>query len=737
VADKNLKISVKSDLRDGQKLTRFVQDLHQKVEKFAKVLGNLRLGGGAPGPTGKPAPGEQTLAKQLEGDKKAMENLGREVDNLSRRFQNLGRAAQGSGFARAPFMRPGGSGLTSGPPWLQPPGGGPGGPGGPPGGPGGGPPGGGGPSWWQRMNQPVGGTMGQIGRFVGWGAVVRNLFEGVMGGPQRQIDWAMNQGRAGAESAQSMGGLGARMLGGDIGPSLGLMRAMGGGHGGAKGFNRGDFESIVDAAPGQALNAAIRAGITSAVTLNLVKGWNDAGRAATPAARAARMNELVSSVIETGQQQNPMDDARIAYARGQAPGRVGFSRRFGSNFAAGVPLGNTVDPTQVMATVSAVLDVLGTSANATKVTKMVTEATRLGLSNEAIQTMLRAQEVGGGNLLNRVLRSGLSRPMMERAGTGAAGMVSSSLLRLNANNFVGGFTAGGADTDELTMRRLEAGAGFLNQVTTGGLDQYQATVNMALATKKGRSVFTTGVMGKMSLNELMQAARNPTPEQLAMGITQPAAAELLNAEVNSLGARYFSERGVDQPAGLRRLQEALGGEGGLMGAATRFRDMGKAGEDALTELQAGLNMVTGAAAGTDSLSFLTGAQAPSAIRPKATETRGAHGTALESTMAGAKEMERDWIKMDGAMKDVRATLSTFTDTVREFGFAMQQNTPEGVKISAESLMGLGSAMGEISKKGPEAVKVMDAVERFVNALAAKRAAIEEAAREQDFMGVGP
>ena len=97
MADKNLRISVKSDLRDGQKLTRFVQDLHQKVEKFAKVLGNLRLGGGPPTPTGQPTPGQQTLAKQLEGDKKAMEGMGREVENLQRRFVNLGNTVQQAG----------------------------------------------------------------------------------------------------------------------------------------------------------------------------------------------------------------------------------------------------------------------------------------------------------------------------------------------------------------------------------------------------------------------------------------------------------------------------------------------------------------------------------------------------------------------------------------------------------------------------------------------------------------
>lgn len=749
MADKALKISVKSDLREGRKLAEFITDLQKRVDKFAKTLGNINIGGAGPG--GQAKPGQQGLLKQLTEDKRAMEAMGRETESLQRRYRHLGdefniltarlqlaekhmqrfqAAAGGKGGpgGAAPggmpswFQTPGGPM----PPWFQnpaggaPPGGGP--PGAPPA-----TPGGGGINW----TQPVGGALGQVARFVGWGAIVRNMMEGVLGAPQRQIDWATMQGNAQASNGASVGNLASRMLGGDVMPAVGLMRAMGKGHG-FTAMNKDRFREVVEAGPDAALNAAVRAGITSTATLNIVKGWNDAARSGMPQSVAAKQNQLFASLVRTGEEQDPTQNAFMQYAQGQAPGRVGFSRRYGKGFAAGIPLGNSVDANQTMATVGAVLDALGTGVNVNKVTRIVTEATRLGLTSESIQTMLRAQEMGGGNLVEKVLRSGLSRPMMGRAGTAAAGMADQSLMRINPDLFLGGFTSGG-NVDEKTMRAREAGAGFLNQVTTGGLDAYQATVNMSLATKKGRSVFTTGVLGKMTLQELMQAAskNGPTAEQRLAGVTGQMARDLLNDEVNSLAGRAFSEKGVKQPQAIQMLLEAARGEGGIMGAAERFQKMGgRAGREGLRSLETGLNMVTGQALGSQPLSFLTGAQSGGPQGEKAGETGGMYRSALTASMAGAKEMERDWVKMTLAMKDLQGVTSGYQQTVEVLGDAMKALTAEDATKSQNILMGLGNAMGDIAKNGPDAVKVMDKVVEFVDALAERKSAIENASRDQ-------
>ncbi len=738
MADKNLKISVKSDLRDGQKLTRFVQDLHQKVEKFAKVLGNLRLGGGPPTPTGQPTPGQQTLAKQLEGDKKAMEGMGREVENLQRRFVNLGNAVQqagtkmqaasGKGLLVDQFGRPmAPSGAAPGPGGPLPPGGVP------PGTPGARPGGGGGINW----GAPVGGVLGQVGRFVGWGAIIRNLTQAALGAPQRAIEWASVGAEAGAAGSQSTGRLAARALSNDPFAQLSLMRATGGGKG-RNLINQGELEEIITQAPDAARNAAIQKGLGRAVSLDLI-GAGQQLRGLTGQARTAEMHKIFARYLENAEQQDVIENTRISYARSQAPGRVAFSRRFGRDFQAGIPAGNAVDPQQTMATVSAVLDVLGTGTALTRVTKLVTEATRKGISNEATQAMLRAQEIGGGDLLGTVLRSGLSRPMMGRAGMGAAGMAAESLLRVRPETFLGGFTALGAGTDELGMRQLEAGRGFLNQVTTGGLDPYQATVNMALATKKGRSVFTTGVLGKMTLTELMQAAskKGPTPEQVAMGITRPVAEQLLNDEINSLGNRAFDESGVDQPPALKRLRAAMGSEGGVIGEARRLRGMGKGGEEGLTELNAALASITGQPLGTRPLDFLLGAQAGAPRGAMAKGTPGALVTALESTMSGTKEMERDWASMKLAMDNLRTATSTTKPFVEGITNALNSLNADELQASMTSLAGLGSAMSEISKKGSAAVDVMEHVQKFVEAVAAKKAAITAAENEAARAQLGP
>lgn len=722
MAEKNLKISVKSDLRDGQKLVQFVDALHNKVKKFADVLGNLSLGGGAPGPNGKPAPGQQTLAKQLEVDKKAMESMGREVDNLNRRFQNLGNTVQqasgkmsGKSLLVDQYGRPvssGGGAPGGGGGGLTPPGGAPGAPGGP-----GGPAGPGGSIW----NRPVGGAMGMVGRMVGWGTILNNLKEGFLGAPQRNVDWAMLGGKSAAESSQSMGQMGARLLGNDMGPGMGLMRLAGRGHGNT-GFNRGDFEEIINASPERAQNIALQKGLS----LNMVKAWNEAGQALTPQARAANMNKLYAGAIQTAEGSDAIQDTRIGYARAQATSRVGFARKFGRDFQSGIPLGNTVDPQQTMATVASVLDVLGTGTNVTKITKLVSEATRMGLSNEAIQTMLRASEIGGGNLMGRMLRSGLSRPMMSAAGTAAAGMASQSLLRLNPETFAGGFTAGGAGTDELTMRKLGAGASFLGQATTGGLDAYQQTVNIALATKKGRSVYTTQALASMPFNELLNAAtRGPTAEQKDAGITQQDAKEQLNKVVGSLRNRAVTEAGVAVPAGIQALMGLGEDVAGGIEAAARRGDTGL-----LRQVSSGLSLITNQPLGASTAEFLGGALTGGKEGAMAKESRGFYGTALESTMAGSKELERDWVAMNQAMRDLSATVKTLPDMVTAFKDSMFAITPEDAAKSALSLAGLGNAMGIIADKGPDAVKVMDHVAKFVERIAAKQEAAEERGRNQ-------
>jgi hypothetical protein len=269
----------------------------------------------------------------------------------------------------------------------------------------------------------------------------------------------------------------------------------------------------------------------------------------------------------------------------------------------------------------------------------------------------------------------------------------------------------------------------LNQVTTGGLDAYQSTVNMALANKKGRSVFTTGMMGKMSLSELMQAASHPTSQQLAAGITSEGARELLDAEVNSLASRAFSESGVNQPSALKRLLEATRGEGGIMGAAERFRKQGKTGAGALEELETGLAMVTNQPLGSRPLQFLTGALAGGG-GGKAGETQGRFGTALSSTFAGLREFEKDTGRFKQAMDDVKAGLATFPDMMKGFMDSMQALNPEDAAKANMALAGLGDAMGEISKNGPDAVNVLEHVQAFIASVAAQAGVKQEIERSR-------
>ncbi len=729
MADKNLRIGVKSDLRDGQKLTRFITELHQKVEKFSRVLGNLTLGGGARGPGGEQKPGQPTLAKQLEGDKKAMEAMGREVDNLNRRFQNLGNtiASAGNKIQQATggglvdqYGRPissGGGGGGGGPP------GGPPGPGGPGSG-GGGPPGPGGRGGGSIWNRPVGGPLGFMGRMVGWGTILNNLQEGFFNAPTRAIQWAGLGAQAQAGGNAAMGGFGAQILGGNLAPSLGLMRASGLGHG-QTGFSRDDLQDIINASPEEAERLALRKG----VSLNFVKGINEAAQGLDPRSKAAAINQRMAEMVQTGMQQDPMQDARIAYAMQQAPSRTAFARRFGKDFSAGTALGQNVDPAQVMATVAAVLDVMGTGTNIAKVTKVVTAATKAGISGEAIQAMMRAEGLGGGRLLDIMMHSGLSRPMMGRAGTAAAGFAGQSLMALGD---VGarGFAGAGAGTNELSMRRMEAGVGLLGQVTTGGLDPFQATINAAAATKAGRSVFVSQTLMAMTPQELLKAAtQGPTKEQELAGITKESARSQFNTVIHSLKFRAFSERGITE--GSKGIQALTGLPEDVVGF------LQGASQEQRMAVGVGISQVTGQPLGVGGgmMDFLAGEFGPERRGGSPKTTTGRFGTALSAGFAGAREQEKGGAEFVLAMRDLQAAVSTAAPAVKMFSDAMKATNVFQATQAGAALNGLGVAMGDIAKKGPDAIKVMDKVKEFIDAIASKKAAIEAAKREQvDFYG---
>lgn len=739
MADKSLKISIKSDLREGQKLSAFIADLQQRVDKFSKTLGSISIGGAGPG--GQQGPGQQGLLRQLTEDKKAMEVMGRETESLQRRYQNLGNELAVVSTKMQRFQAASGQTLVGvrqqGGGWGFPPGGGPpllgpgggmgpvgtGGGFGPPGGGFGPPGGGGGPGgagaggWGGWMGAGMSGAMGMMARLGGWGTIARNLTEGALGAPQREVDWASVGGKAAAGGGADMGTLGARMLGGDVMPAVGLMRSMGRGKA-QTGMTRGDFETIVNAAPDVARNIAIRKGLN----LSMVEGLNRAGQAMTEQQRAGGMNEMFASFIQMGERQDVMQTARMSYAQAQAPGRVGFARRFGEDFKSAIPLGGAVDPQQVMATVSSILDALGTGTNITKVTKLVTEATRVGISRESIQIMLRAQEIGGGDLVGRILGSALSRPMMGRAGEAAAAMAQQSLLALNPETFAGGFMAGGAGTTELTQRRLQAGAGFLSQVTTGALDPYQATVNVALATKRGRSVYTTQPLSNMPFAELANAALNgPTPEQQDAGITKEMAREQFNKTFGSLRNRLVREGGVNAVPGIRAV-EGLGED-----PIGNIEKMQRAGDKAgLRRVSSGLSLITGQPLGVSSAEFLGGMLAPGAKGAAPVSTPGRFGSALEASMAGSLELERDVGRMKQATDELAAVVAGYEETVKGFADAMMSITPEQAQSSMNSLMGLGNALGDIAVKGPDAVSVLNSVRDFIESVSQRKTARTEA-----------
>jgi hypothetical protein len=303
--------------------------------------------------------------------------------------------------------------------------------------------------------------------------------------------------------------------------------------------------------------------------------------------------------------------------------------------------------------------------------------------------------------------------MMGMAGMSSASMAEQSLMALNPDSFVGGFTSGGAGTNALNMRQLQAGAGFLGQATTGGLDAYQSTVNMALATKSGRSVYTTGVLGKMPFNELLNGAMHgPTAEQKAAGMTQPMMREQLDGVVNSLAQRAVSEGGETTPA-VRRLLEASRGEGGVAGAIRRYEKMGAAGQQARVELNTGLNLVADQPLGTDAVGFFGGATNGSRGGRRATATDGAFGGANSANLAGAKYMEGHQVDLTDAIKILSASVKVLPDAIRAAqGAQLGDKDSDAARGTLAAMGGIGKAMQQINANASGTVNVMAAIRDF-------------------------
>ncbi len=728
MAEHNLKIGVKSDLKGGSSLLNFLKDVQKTITDIAKKATGLNLGGGPAGPDGRPKPGSKDLGKQLSDSVRGLRETSREVDKLTLSFNKLGVAVRSAGWgARMPGATPPpgaanspmGGGL---PPWFQPPGGPPNAPGQPPA------PGPGGVPWWQR-NVPGGGFVGSMARMIGWGAVLNNVREGFFGGPTREIQWTLNQANQAASGNAAIGGMGARMLGGDIMPAVGLMRAMGGGKGGFTAFTPGDVEKVLGLSEEEQKKFAMSKGLS----LNFFKGLNLAGQNFTGEARASAIHKKMAEMIEGGIAQDPLENQRIQMAMAQAPARVGFARRFGKDFNANVPLGMNVDPNQVMGTVSAVLSALGTGVNIQKLTDVATKATRAGLGSEAITAAMTLQGQGQGHVLGRVFGTGMSRGMMEQAIAGAAGLAGQSLLGVDASVLASGLNVGPGGTG-LQMRQRQAGAGFLNQVTTGGLDAFQQTMNVAAASKKGRSVYTTQALSGMPMAELVSAAiRGPTAEQKAAGITKEMAKDQLNAVVNSLGNRAVSESGVETPAGLKVLMQASQGEGGIAG----FIERNRGNKGLMTQLNTGLALVTNQGLGADLTGFLSGATHPGKEGQAPAGTSGRFAGAMSASLAGLRQFEQEGDKLVLVMRDLNAVTATYGKTIQGFESAMKEMDPDAALAANLSVAGLGKAMGDIAKVGPDAVNVMMTVQKFVEAIAKKKDEAEELERQMaDFSQLG-
>lgn len=752
MANKEIKISLRTDIKDGSKLASFMKELQLIADKLSKTVGNFSIGGGPTAPGGqltgnaaaiRQAAGTQSpLTKQLVDNKRAMADMGREIDVVARKFTNLGRAASQAGMGASWVNQFSSAGRTAFPPTsgvmsargMTPLPGGSFGGGGPwtPTGPGGGA---GGPGGFAGFQQTGLGSLltGQLARMIGWGTVIANAKEAFFGAPQREIEWAQQGGVNTAQGNAAIGGLGARALGGDVMPGIGLMRAMGRGRG-VTGFTSGDLQTIMNATP----EAAARLAESKGLNLNFVKGLTQAGLGLTGQARAAAVKQKMAEMIQVGMQQDPIANQRIQMAQQLAPGMVGFARRFGRDFNAGAALGANLDPQQVQATVSGVLSALGSGTNIGKVTQLAIRATRLGISDPAIQAIIQAQEIGGGNLMNRLLRSGMSRPMMGMVGQAAAQAGEQSMLRLNSEILGRGFMAMGAGTDTKTLQQLQAGRGFLNQMTTGQLDPYQQTMNYAIAAQRGRSIYTTQTLGSMKYDDLLNAAyskEGPTREQRAAGVTRESAKAQLAGEVNSIANRLVREKDVVAPAGIEAVLRARQEEGGVFGTIERLRGMGKKGEEQLGTLSAGLSMISGGELGSKIAEFLGGGIAPGKGGAEAGETQGRFATALSTTFAGMKEFIRDSNSMVMALKDADAAARTLPHLLEGFQTMLEATDADKALLASTSLMGVGKAMGDIAEKGPDAVNVLKSIQDFIAGVAAAQEKAHPAALQGHYGGL--
>lgn len=86
MADRKLSIAVKADLREGQKLTKYLTDLATIGSRVAKSFSSIVLGGG--GPTG--TPGQRiALGKTLQEDIKLMKALGAEGEKFGKVMKSM------------------------------------------------------------------------------------------------------------------------------------------------------------------------------------------------------------------------------------------------------------------------------------------------------------------------------------------------------------------------------------------------------------------------------------------------------------------------------------------------------------------------------------------------------------------------------------------------------------------------------------------------------------------------
>lgn len=692
MADKNLKIGIKSDLREGSKFLNFMKEMQRIADKLSKTLGNFNIGGGDVGPGGVPRGDTAQLRrgphsglfKQMTEDKRAMGDMGREVENLSRKFERLSQTASRAGTSMGqsllvdqygkPMPLSGGSGaapggiaagaMRSGSPFgsNRPPV----------------PPGGGGPG------VPGGGGGGF--RAARTGFLLTKLLETVANIDKQQIGWDMFGAQMQAQGSSAMGTFATRMRDADIMPLVALRRLQGGGPG-SNAFEKDQFQDIMHRAGSASSWAALMKMLpvgNPLQMLNVGENFQSAFKAATPQGRMNMIKtDIIKPALDAAIQQDVIRNADLQYAMKESPARQQFQRRYGGGFEKGLALrgGMEQDPQQLMATVGAVLDMLGRGALTHKFQESIANAT-LTMAPQAVQRVMAAQAIGGGNLMGRLFGSGLSAPARGAAGIMAADFAEKSLLRINPETLAGVVTQGGAGQDALVRRQITAGMGALEGVTTGGLDKFQETQNMSLAAKYTNDPYLQAELSKMSAVDLANGAANgPTREQRDAGITPEMLQGMWKDKVNSVSNRRIE--------GTLPLLEKAEKYGGALKYAKHLQKTGQFGK--LRQLESQYNMAIGAPMGSRTLRSAVGLGAKGKhAAPEVPHTPFDPGVGF--SMFGQKEGEKN---LGGALTEIANLVGAGKPEAAAELFRNLQDaqTPDQLGGLSANMEGLGKALG--------------------------------------------